>query len=376
MIIFHTADWHLGRMLYGRSLLEDQRDIIKRCFLAEAEKRKPDLVIIAGDVYDRQIAPAEAIALLNETLEQLIAMGIKVVLISGNHDGAERIALMKHTLRQAGVFICTDLKDCETPIELVCGDVRVQLFPVPYLDPSAVRAHYNDDSLRGEAACHERVIAELLPQFKQGYHKILCAHCFVAGAEPSDSENGLFVGGSGQVPASVFSAFDYVALGHLHRGQKAGRNGRYAGSPLKYSIDESLHKKSFVQLKLTPDSIESEQVALIPKHDVCKRSGLFAELQEEGICEDYVEITLLDDAPVLHAAERLRAFFPNLLSVRTSWALTGKGMKDVRQMDRRSPSSGKVFRSFMEEVCGIEVNDAQLALFQELMLETEGADER
>lgn len=369
MKLFHTSDWHLGRMLYGRSLLPDQRYFLKEILLPAVRREKPQCVMIAGDVYDRQIAPPEAIRLFDETLSQLVELGCHVAVISGNHDGAGRMALLKSALKKSGVYFATELEDAFSPILLEAEGQRAQLFLLPYFDPAAVRDYFQDDSLRGESACMKRLLSQLTPLFLPDCAHILVTHCFAAGALTSDSESTVFVGGSGEIPPELFANFDYVALGHLHGPQRAGEKGRYSGSPLKYSIDEAGQKKSFVLLETAPGKVAETLVPITPLRDVRKISGLFQDLMgEEAACEDYVELELLDKAPILLAAEQLRPYYPNLLAVTNHWAASSAGERSKRLKGQNELT---IFRAFLEDVCGLTPEEEDIALFGELLRERE-----
>lgn len=370
MKLFHTSDWHLGRMLYGRSLLPDQRHFLEQIFLPAVEREKPACVILAGDLYDRQVAPAEAIRLFDTALSRLTELGVPVCAISGNHDGAERIAILKNALRRSGVYLATALEDAFSPVLLEAGGVEAQLFLLPYFDTAQAREFLGDDTLRGETACMERLIARMLPLFRPGAAHILVSHCFAAGAQTSDSESSLFVGGSGEVAPSLFEPFDYVALGHLHGPQRAGEKGRYSGSPLKYSIDEAGQKKGYLKLDWDGVTLAAEQADVLPLHDVRRISGLFDDLLrrgEEAPTEDYVELALEDREPVLLAAERLRPYYPNLLAVSNRWAadaVTGERAARLKGRDETT-----VFSSFLKEVCQMDAEEEDLALFREILEE-------
>lgn len=370
MKLFHTSDWHLGRMLCGRSLLEDQRWFLEQVLLPAVERERPACILLSGDIYDRQIASVEAIRLFDAFLSRLVGLGCKICAISGNHDGADRIALLKSALRSGGVYFATSLEDAFSPILLEENGEKVQLFPVPYFDSVQAREFLGDDSLRGEGACMERLLEKLLPLFEPGAAHILLAHCFAAGAAVSDSESGLFVGGSGEVPPSLFSAFDYAALGHLHGPQKAGEKGRYSGSPLKYSVDEERQKKSFCLLEWDGVSLENREIPIAPLRDVRRVSGLFQDLLAQGekqACQDYVELVLEDNAPVFLAADRLRPYYPNLLSVSNPWAVTGAAGKRASQL--RGQDEITICASFLRDMCGTEAEEEDLELFRELLKE-------
>lgn len=372
MRFFHTSDWHLGRMLYGRSLLSDQQYFLEEAFLPAVEKEKPAFLLLCGDVYDRQVAPPEAIALFDRALSRLLERGVKVLVISGNHDGAQRMALLKGVLRKNGAYFATALEDFLQPVLLEEDGLRVQVFMLPFFDAPTARDFLGDLSLRGESACMERLLELSYPLFEPGALHVLMGHCFCAGATVSDSESGAFVGGSGQIPAELFERFDYVALGHLHGPQRAGKTARYSGTPLKYSIDEAAQKKGFLVLDWDGASLSAEHREVVPKRDVKKLEGSFEELLAAGEaspCEDYVELHLTDKSPVLLASERLRPFYPNLLAVQNQWALQGAAGKRAR--DLQGADEGAVFAAFFQEVSGAPPEDGDIALFQEILKEVQ-----
>ena len=216
----------------------------------------------------------------------------------------------------------------------------------------------------------ERLLEQLLPLFDPEAGHVLLSHCFAAGAQTSDSESTLFVGGSGQVPPSLFDPFDYAALGHLHGPQPAGKKGRYSGSPLKYSVDEERQRKGYIQLEWDGAKMSQEFVPCSPLRDVRRVKGVFEDLLragEEHPCQDYVELVLEDSAPVMLAAERLRPFYPNLLSVSNLWmaaTVTGERAAKLKGQNERT-----VLTSFLKEVCGTEAEPQDLALFQEVLEE-------
>ena len=327
MKLFHTSDWHLGRMLYGRSLLEDQRWFLRQVFLPAVERERPCCVLIAGDVYDRQIAPVEAIALFDETLSQLLKLGTKVCVIAGNHDGPGRMALLKNALRHSGVYFATQLSDAFSPVLLEEKGQALQIFPLPYFDAAQGREFLGDESLRGEGACMELLLERLVPLFQPGAGHLLVSHCFAAGAQTSDSESATFVGGSGQVPPALFAQLEW--------------DGR---------------------------EMARQFVPCAPLRDVRRVKGTFAHLLEAGEqspVEDYVEIELTDSAPVLLAAERLRPFYPNLLSVLNPWM--GESLTGERAARLKGQDEATVFAAFLREVCGTEPDPQDQALFQEVL---------
>ena len=295
-------------------------------------------------------------------------MGKKVCVIAGNHDGPGRMALLKNALRHSGVYFATQLSDAFSPVLLEEKGQALQIFPLPYFDAAQGREFLGDESLRGEGACMELLLERLVPLFRPGAGHLLVSHCFAAGAQTSDSESATFVGGSGQVPPALFAPFDYVALGHLHGPQKAGERGQYSGSPLKYSVDEEHQKKGYFQLEWDGREMARQFVPCAPLRDVRRVKGTFAHLLEAGEqspVEDYVEIELTDSAPVLLAAERLRPFYPNLLSVLNPWM--GESLTGERAARLKGQDEATVFAAFLREVCGTEPDPQDQALFQEVL---------
>lgn len=375
MKILHTSDWHLGKMLYGRSLLEDQSYFINRVFLPLMEQEHPDLILLAGDVFDRQIAPVEAIRLFDHFVEETHRLGIPLAAISGNHDGADRMALGTPLLRQSGVTIATKLEDVFQPLLL---PENVHCYLLPYFEPQQV-CQLLGREVRGFQEAYRAVLDRVREQLVPGAVNLLVAHCFVMGGETSASESPTFVGGSSEVHPACFDGFSYVALGHLHRPQKAGRNGRYAGSPLKYSFDESMHRKSVTLVTLEDGQVQTECIPVQPMRDLRTISGTMEELLELGKhtpSEDYLYVELLDESPVYMPMDRLRPYFPNLLGINSQWLSrvgTGENAALREQLLHRKTDDTAIFEAFLQQICGAEVDAADRNLFLQAM-RGEGAD--
>ena len=216
MQLLHIADLHFGRLLYARSLMDDQRHFVRQSLLPALDEYKPDALLIAGDLYDRQIASVDAIHLFDELIDALCERSIPAVIISGNHDSPDRIAVGKSLLARHGIHIITELKDAFTPVEIG----NIQIFPLPYFENAQMRDFLGDETLRGAGACMRAAMEKMEKAFDPAKKHVLVAHCFAAGASTSDSESRLFVGGAGDVPTDVFSPFDYAA-----RGAKGRRHG-------------------------------------------------------------------------------------------------------------------------------------------------------
>lgn len=374
MKIFHTSDWHLGKMVYGRSLLPDQAHFVNDVFLPAVRSERPDLVLLAGDIFDRQIAPVEAIRLFDRFVTEMSALHVPLALIAGNHDGADRIAIGAGLLRRSGIYIGTALADAFEPAVITAGGATVQVFLLPYCEPAAVRDYLKDDSLRSFQDAYAALLGRVRQQLAPGAFHILLAHCFVMGGALSSSESPTFVGGSSEVNPSVFEGFDYVALGHLHGPQKAGPNGRYAGSPLKYSFDEAGQKKSFTVLNVENGRAEISEYIRPPLHDMRVLSGPFRDLLEAARAapsEDYLYAALTDCAPVYMPVDQLRPYYPNLLGLSSEWlARTGAagengGLRD--QLMHRKTDDLYIFEQFLNQICGCEADDGDRTLFLQAM---------
>jgi DNA repair protein SbcD/Mre11 len=316
--LLHTSDWHLGRSLHDESLLSDQRHALGQVLAAVRDER-PDVLVVAGDIYDRAVPPPEAVTLLDEVLVRLAELGVPVVAIGGNHDSAERLAFGARLLSGRGIHLRGLIAEAGRPVTLPSLGV---LYAVPYVEPDAVRALTGDDALRGHAAATERVVAPLRDAAAtQALPTVLLAHAFVQGAsETPDSERPLSVGGSGAVQPGVFEGFDYVALGHLHAPQAVADRLRYSGSLLKYSFAEAGHRKGLwlveVERGATPRAVE---LPLTPRRDVVRLRGTLKQLLADPSLErhrgDLVEATLEDEGYVVNARQKLLQRFDHVLNV-------------------------------------------------------------
>ena len=375
MKILHTSDWHLGKMIYGRSLLQDQAHFLKEVFLPTVQKEQPDCVILAGDIFDRQIAPVEAIRMFDKVLTEMSRLQIPFAVISGNHDGADRIAVGASMLRSSGIYIATKLEDVFSPVVLTKGSETLHLYLLPYIEPADVRQYFQDESIQGFPMAYQAVLSAIQDNMDQNAINILVGHCFAAGSQTCDSESAVYVGGSGEVPPSLFQSFDYTALGHLHGPQRVGEYGRYCGSPLKYSFDEEHHKKSLTLLDITK---QSNTITLLPiptLRDMRTVTGTLEELITLGKTtpsEDYLAVELTNDTPVYMPLEQLRPYFPNVLSVHCNWLhteLSGE-QKMLRQtIQNRTINEMTVFSQFLQQICGTEPTKEDEALFQTLFTE-------
>ena len=311
MRFLHLADLHLGRQLNDWSLLDDQKAVLEQ-ILSVADSEKIDAVLIAGDVYQRSSPQAEAVALFDSFVSRLAVTGRKVFVISGNHDSAQRISYFSSLIRSSGVYVTEAFDGTLQSVPLRDRDGEIVVWMLPFLRHSDVRRR-----LPGEkAATYQEAVEAVLRQTQVDPSKrnVLICHQFITGCETSDSEERA-VGGLDNIDASVFDAFDYVALGHIHKPQKVLRETlRYAGSPLKYSFSEADHKKSAVVVDMREKGdIQVRTVPLYPVHDLRLIEGKLDDLKNMPYSEDYVWITVHDELPPPDARVTLSVTFPNMM---------------------------------------------------------------
>ena len=322
MKILHLADLHLGKTVVGLPMLDSQKHVLNQA-IDLCEKQGIKNIIISGDVYDRSIPPEGAVSLLNDFLsEAILEKKIHVYMISGNHDSNERLACFNGILEKQGLFIdsglSSDLKMNKHVIEE--EGLKVNIYSLPYLFPSEVRVLSQDETIKD----FEKAVLKVLSnnEIDDKEINILNAHYFVTGDnEPirSDSETRTSVGTIEQISYKVFDQFDYVALGHLHCPQHVGREAvRYAGSPLRYSVDEISQNKSFtvVDVKSKKD-INITEVPIKPLYEFIYKEGSVDELTQNSEDKDYriVYFKLTDTTPVLNAATRLKTKYPHYVGL-------------------------------------------------------------
>lgn len=359
----HLADLHLGKRVNGFSMMEDQEYILNR-ILEIMEEEQPDGLLIAGDVYDKTIPPAEAVRRMDDFLTAVAAKHVPVFLISGNHDSAERVAFGHQLMQGSGIWISPvyDGTIRHHTLEDRWGEVNIYL--IPFLRPSVVRSFFPDVEIEDYTDALRTIIEDL--QVDTSRRNVVLAHQFVtaAGALPEtcDSEQ-LSVGGLDRVDGSVFSPFDYTALGHLHGPQRVGSETiRYAGSPLKYSFSELHQKKSVTVAELrAKGETKIRQIPLQPRREMTELRGTFEEILEEARKNgepqtDYCHMILTDETDVVDALSRLREYYPNIMLLDYDNRRT-RSQKEVEQLDRveeRTP--GELFAALYEQQNGQEMD--------------------
>ena len=404
MKFLHLADLHIGKRVCEYSMLDDQVHILGEV-LKVVDAERPDAVLIAGDVYDKPVPGAEAVAVLDDFLVKLSATGVKVFVVSGNHDSAERIAFGARLMQGTGVYMSPVYSGAFEPVTLQDVSGEVDVWMLPFVRPATVRACLTSDEERVQVTDYTIALRSAISQMKftEGRRNVLVAHQFVTGAETTEGAEEC-VGGLENVDASVFEKFDYVALGHIHKPQNVlkGDDGtvraRYCGTPLKYSQSEAAHKKSITVVELGAAvnagdavavagdlfavagmraALQIREIPLTPLHDVREIRGTFAELVSEGFrsaqiaagqkLDDYIYVKLTDENDVLDAAQKLRGIYPNLMMLEYDNERTNnqKITVNVEKVEKKSPM--QLFGDFFGEMNGRDMNDEESEFVQSII---------
>ena len=370
MKLIHLSDLHIGKRVCELSMTEDQAYILSQ-ILDIADREQPDAVLISGDVYDRSIPSADAVSLFDDFLYRLAQRKLQVMIISGNHDSAERLSFGGRLMEQQGIHLSPVYQGKIQPVTLEDAHGAVHFWLLPFLKPAQVKRYYPDAGIDSYTDACRTALEALELDLTQ--RNVLLAHQFVTGSQTCESEE-ISVGGSDNVDAAVFDGFDYVALGHLHGPQNIGSPRiRYCGTPLKYSFSEAGHQKSVTVVELAEKgSLQVHTVPLVPRRDLRKIRGTYNELTAKKFYEntntgDYLHITLTDEEDVPEAIARLRVIYPNLMQLsydntRTRCNAAIEGAVDVQ---KKSPL--QLFRELYEQQNNQPMSDLQQNFLQELM---------
>lgn len=370
MKCIHLSDLHIGKKVNEFSMLEDQAYILTK-IINIIDEQNVEAVFIAGDVYDKPVPPIDAINLFDDFLVRLSKRNLKVFIISGNHDSAERLAFGGRLMNQSGIYVSPIYHGDIQPITIQdeYGDLNVYL--LPFIKPAHVR-----HSLEIEVSSYNEAVEKAIEHMSIDTTKrnVLLAHQFVTGAIRSDSEE-ISVGGSDNVDAHLFKEFDYVALGHIHRPQKCIYDYiRYSGTPLKYSFSEANHHKSVTIINIQEKgNLSIEQIPLIPKRDMVELKGTYNELVAKSFYEhttyqeDYVHITLTDEEDILDALAKLRVIYKNIMKLDYDNQRT-RHQSELSLSDAvEEKTPYEHFSEFYEMMNGQSLNDEQSAFMQQLI---------
>ena len=375
MKLFHLSDLHLGKHLFKVNLLEDQRDMLGQ-IIEHIKLEKPDGVMIAGDVYDRSVPSEEAVALFDDFLFELSELKLPIMIVSGNHDSAERLACGGRILNRSGIYISPELnrKNYDAILKPVVlkddfGDVNFYL--LPFTTPPAVRAA-RDGRPEEEISSYTDAVRVVIGEMNVDTSKrnVMIAHQYVTGAKTCDSET-FSAGGVECVDESVFEPFDYVALGHIHGPQNfSGGKIRYCGTPLKYSFSEVNHKKSITVVEIgRKGTVGISEIPLDkPLHELREIEGKFAEVIKEGKSDDYIRVILTDEDEGVDMMNKLREYFPNIMNLSNARNNDEYDYSETENLNGLSPS--ELFSEFYKSRTGCDLNEWQTdivnAIFEEI----------
>ncbi|MFF0453315.1 exonuclease SbcCD subunit D [Nocardia africana] len=370
MRMLHTSDWHIGRTFHGVDLLADQA----RALEAVAElvaAHQVDVVVVPGDVYDRSIPSADAIAVCNKGFEAIRAAGATIVATSGNHDSPTRLGALGSFAAAGGLHLRTSVAEVDRPVMLADEHGPIACYGIPYLEPEITRAELDVPQARSHAEILDAALARIHAdrQRRGDPRTVVLAHAFVVGAEATGSERSIAVGGVETVPLSAFEGIDYVALGHLHSPQTLSESVRYSGSPLPYSFGERSHRKAVWIVDLDAAGLVSVQ-----RHDLPVVRGL---RQLTGVLDDllsaaeyadaegdYVSAVLTDHARPVDALRRLRERFPHAVHVEWSRPEDNAQLRYRERVHGRRDS--EIAHSFLSDVRG-EPTAGEMALIEQAL---------
>ena len=370
MRLIHLSDLHIGKRVNEVSMLEEQEHILTQ-ILRIIDGEKADAVLIAGDVYDKSVPPAEAVTLFDDFLCRLAERELPVFIISGNHDSPERLAFGSRLLAPGGIHISPVYSGTVTPVTLSDEHGAVNFWLLPFVKPAHVKRFYPDEGIESYTDAIRTAIRHM--DVDQSARNVLLTHQFVTGAATCESEE-LSVGGTDNVDASVFDGFDYVALGHIHGPQNIGSNRiRYCGTPLKYSFSECDHHKSVTVAELgAKGDLTLRLCPLTPRHDMRQLRGSFAQLTDSAsysgtATDDYIQIILTDEEDVPEAVGRLRIIYPNLMKLSYDNTRTRNSQVLDRAADISRKSELELFDELYTKQNNQPMSDEQRAFVQALI---------
>lgn len=370
MKFIHTSDWHIGRQFHNVSLLEDQKHVLNQ-LIDYIQNEDVDALVIAGDIYDRSLPPANAVELLDDVLKSIcMDLDIPIILIPGNHDSAERVRFGAKQMKESGLHIIGNLNGVLEPAVIEIKGVEVAFYGIPYCEPLMVRDTFDVEAKSYDDA-HTYLVDEIKNVMSDEQVNVLISHCFIDGATESDSERPLQIGGADRVSYQPCVDFDYAALGHLHSPQYKGEEHiRYSGSIMKYSFSEQNQKKGVTLVEVdTNGLVEQTHLSLKPLRDMRVLEGELDTILEQGKvdpnCDDYLLVRLTDKHAILDPMGKLRGVYPNVLHLEKPGMLE----TNASQLKQESLKQGELdmFKDFYSQIAGQEMSEEQDKLVCELI---------
>ena len=377
MKLIHLSDLHIGKRVNEFSMAEDQKYILNQ-ILEIIDREQPDCVVIAGDVYDKSIPSAEAVQILDDFLTRLAGRKIPTAMISGNHDSPERLSFGAQLMKESGIYVSPVYDGQVQSIGFADEYGEVQVYLLPFLKPATVRHVYEEETVESYQDAVETAISHL--PLDTSCRNVLVAHQFAAGASRCESEE-MSVGGIDQVDVSVFDDFDYVALGHIHSPQSAGRPAvRYCGTPLKYSFSEAGQQKSVSVVELFEKGrVEIREVPLTPLRDMRKIRGTYLELTARSFyqgtnTEDYIQAILTDEEDIPDGMQKLRIIYPNLMRLEYDNRRTRENRQIQQAADAEEKSETELFSQLYELQNNQPLDEEQKQFLEAVIRQVKGEE--
>lgn len=357
MRFLHTGDLHIGKKMGARSLIEDQKDILRQ-IVRIGKQNQVDALFISGDVYDRSVPPEEAVRLFHAFLEEITQEHIAVCIIPGNHDSSDRLSFGNSFFAASHIYIAGSYRGT---IDKISFSDEIEVYLLPHLKLQAVREYFPNENLTTLSDA-VRTVVNSIP-LNPAKVNIILAHQFVVGGEEkpvvSDSETH-YIGNSEEISASIFSSFAYTALGHLHSPQQIGSPLiRYSGSPLMYSASEIGREKSVTLIEVLADhTVSTTLIPLHPLHPVRQVRGKLDELSiDPGNCDDYVYVVLTDDIPDLKTQEKVARVYPNYVEIRRELITDTVTVVPPGEVNTQNPET--LFADFYRKQYGEPLSSSQ-----------------
>ncbi|MCI6693939.1 MAG: exonuclease SbcCD subunit D [Clostridium sp.] len=388
MRIFHMGDWHIGKLVNGFYMTEDQEYILEELCSVIKEK-KPDVLLIAGDLYDRSVPPVHAVELLNKYLRKIVKdLNTKIIAIAGNHDSNERIDFASSLLCDSGLYITGTLKRNIEKIVLEDEHGKINFYPIPYADVPVVRELFQDENIKNYNLAMAKIMEEINKDFNSNERNIAIAHGYITKIndgnieelEESDSEKPLSIGGTDFIDYKHFEKFNYTALGHLHGPQKVASDKiRYSGSLMKYSFSEINQRKGVTIVDIGENGeIEVDFVDLKPRRDFRVKKGtleaLLKDYKNENN-EDYIKVILEDKGEILDPMAKLRSVYPNVMELVREEKLLKKSYNEVMSEEVKKKSKVDLFKSFFNDIVGEEAEEDEIVIMEKIINKAERGEE-
>ena len=394
MKIIHTGDWHIGKIVNEFSMIEDQKYILNN-LIELIKEEKPDVLLIAGDVYDRSIPPVEAVELLDSVFQKiLIDSKVKILAIAGNHDSAERLSFGSSILEKSGLYIVGNIEEDAKKVTVKKDGSNFNFYLIPYTEPGALRKKYDNKDIKDHNDVMKFIVDEIEKDMNKEEVNIAVVHGYVtsnrekalhsddedkykaAVIETSESERPLSIGGTDLIDGKIFDDFDYVALGHLHGRQKVGRDTmRYSGSLLKYSFSEVNHKKGVTIVEIDGGkNINIRQEELTPRRDMRTIRGPIDELIKasyevnEGN-DDYIQAILTDKGELIDPIAKLRAVYPNIMLLRKEETNSVLDSLTAASAGYKSKSEIELFKEYYERLGEGEFSEEKEEVIKDVIKE-------